>query len=131
MNRIIILLLTTTLFCACQKKDDTEPDASKVTFNITSPTAGQIFHNGDSVKVHATVTFPAEMHGYEIKITDTLTGNVIYDNAQHLHNDHFDIADGYIATGTAAQPALRLELIAEIDHTGTLAKKTVAFQYVP
>lgn len=131
MNRIIILLLIMAGFFSCQKKNNTDPGPSQVSFNITSPVAGQVYHNGDSVRVRATISFPSEMHGYEVKITDTATGNVVYDNAEHVHNDHFDVTGGYVAGGATALPALKMELMAEIDHNGTIATKTVTFQYQP
>ena len=131
MNKLIILLLMVAGLYSCQKKSDAEPDASQAVLTITSPVAGQVYHSGDSVHVMATVTFPAEMHGYEIKVTDTVSGLVVYDEAQHVHNDHFEISSAYVSTGTQAMPGLKLELLAEIDHDGTTASKVVRYQYVP
>ncbi len=125
----ILLLLSVTIF-SCQKKDNITPDATKVTMIITRPDSAQVFRSGDTVHINATVSYPSELHGYEVKIIDTTTGYILYDDAQHVHDDHFIISDTWVCSGT--QPAvLKLELIAEVDHNGTDAIKTLFFNYLP
>ncbi len=130
MRYILSILLLAVTLTACQKKDTTTPDAAKVTISITAPVAAQTFHSGDTVHINATVSYPAELHGYEVKITDTLTGTILYDDAQHVHNDHFDISDTWVNTGTQAT-TLKLELTTEIDHNGTTAAKSIYLNYQP
>lgn len=130
MNKIISAALVLIALSACQKKDDTTPDAGKVEMNITSPQPGQVFRNGDTVYINATVSYPSELHGYEVKIEDTATGITLYDDDQHVHTDHFVIADKWV--GTSAQPAtLKLTLITEIDHDGNEARKSLIFSLKP
>lgn len=130
MKQTLIIILLSILFTACQKKDTTTPDAANVTISITSPVTAQVFRSGDTVHINASVSYPSELHGYEVKITDTATGNILYDDAEHVHNDHFEIRDVWVNTGT--QPAtLKLELTTEVDHNGTEAEKTVYFSYMP
>lgn len=115
---------------SCQKKDNTPATADQVQINIMSPTPGQIFQQGDSVHLNAKVTFVTELHGYELKITDTATGFIVYDDDEHVHDDHFDISDVWL--DTLAQPAtLRLDLEAVVDHDGTVATKTIYLQTHP
>ena len=131
MKYLIIFIITATLgLFGCQKKDTTTPDVAKVTFNITSPQPAHVYRTGDSVHINATVTYPSELHGYELRITDTTTGYIVYDNAQHVHSDHFDINETWATSGNSAQ-ILKLELITDIDHNGTEAKTTVFFSYMP
>jgi len=126
---IIILIIALGLY-SCQKKDNTAPDATKVVFNITSPAAGQIYHKGDSVHVKANITYTGELHGYEVKVTDTASGEILYDDAQQIHNDHFDITDAFSETGIKAL-GLKLTLTVKLDDNGDVATNTVNFLYQP
>jgi hypothetical protein len=130
MKAIIAALLVCTTLAACQKTDGVTPDPAKVTISISSPLAGQIFHSGDTVYINANVTYPSELHGYEVKITDTNSGFIVYDDAEHIHDDHFTISDKWPCT-TSLPLGLKLELIANIDHTGDEADKAISFVCTP
>lgn len=130
MKAIIAVILVCIGFSACQKTDGVAPDPAKVTISITSPQPGQLFHNGDTVYINATVNYPSELHGYEVKVTDTTSGFILYDDAEHVHDDHFVIADKWPCT-TSQPVGLKLELIADIDHTGDIANKAVSFVCTP
>ncbi|PZF72885.1 hypothetical protein [Taibaiella soli] len=124
---IILLAIGAT---SCQKKDNTPATADQVQMTIMSPNPGQIFQQGDSVHINAKVTFVTELHGYELKITDTSTGFIVYDDAEHVHDDHFDISDTWF-NSVAQATSLRLDLIAVVDHDGTVATKTIYLQTHP
>jgi hypothetical protein len=118
------------LFAACQKKADMVPDASKVTMDIQSPNPGQTFRSGDTVYIKAGLIYQGELHGYEVKIVDTASGFIVYDNARHVHTDRFDINDKWVCTTT--QPSgLKLIIIANIDHNGEVAQKEMMFEINP
>ena len=123
----ILLVFTAT---SCQKKDDTPATADQVQISITSPAPEQVFKIGDSVHINANVTFVTELHGYELKITDSTTGAVLYDEDDHVHDDHFNIANAWLDT-VSHVATLRLDLEAVVDHDGTVATKTIYFQSHP
>jgi len=130
MNKLIIFLVLLSGLYSCQKKSEVTADPSQAVFTISSPVPGHIYHAGDTVHISASISYPAELHGYELKITDTITGNIVYDDAQHVHSDHFDVSAVYVPSGT--QPlGLRLQLIAEVDHNGSVAQQMVRFAYQP
>ena len=129
-KKIIIPLAVLTSLSSCQKKVDTVPDANKVVMNITSPQAGQTFHNGDTVYIKATVNYPGELHGYEVKVVDTASGFIVYDEAQHIHDDKFVIDDKWVGTATQLT-TLKLSISAIVDHNGDDARKELNFQIVP
>jgi len=124
------IILLAMCVISCQKKDNTPATADQVQINIMSPNPGQMFQNGDSVHINAKVTFVTELHGYELKITDTSSGFIVYDDAEHVHDDHFDISDIWVNNVTQAT-ALRLDLTAVVDHDGTVATKTLYLQTHP
>ncbi len=132
MKQIIALL---ALCCAitltaCHKKASDPVPQYFPSINILSPQAGHIYHNGDTVIVRATVTYDGELHGYEARVTDTVTGAVAFDQAEHVHADSFYVDKYYVASG--AQPlTLRLKLSAETDHSGGGASQEVIYYYQP
>lgn len=130
MKKLIVLLSLCAVLVSCQKKDTTSADPTKVTWIVTSPATQQIFRSGDTIRMIAHVSYPSELHGYEIKITDSSSGNIVYDNAQHLHDDHFDISQVWVNTSTAAA-TLKLLFTAEIDHDGTEADTAIYVKYQP
>jgi len=118
------------LLSACQKKDETVADASNVVTTITSPQSGQQFRSGDTVFIRANISYPSELHGYELKITDTATGAVLYDDDQHVHSDKIVIEDQWISAATKPL-GLKLSIVTEIDHDGHEAEKEVTFGVIP
>jgi len=125
-----LLLAVALLLQACQKKDNTVATPAQVNISISSPVNGQTFHSSDTVLIKADVSYPTELHGYEIKITDTATGLILFDDAQHVHNDHFSINEQWNDKPSQAA-TLKMEVIAEVDHDGNTATKTVLFKYQP
>ena len=130
MKQFLSIVVVCTLLCACQKNDNSAPDPSKVTISIQSPAAGQLYRSGDSIRITATVTYPSELHGYEVKVTDSATGLILYDDAEHVHDNHFSIQDIWVNTGTKSS-VMKLELIADLDHNGTIAEQSFNFNYQP
>lgn len=131
MNKKIIGFVALVLsLSACQKSNDPEPDAGKVVFSIISPLPGQSYHSGDTVFMKANVSYDNELHGYEVKVEDTSTGMILYDDAQHVHSDHFVIDDNWVANATQAT-GLKLSIVATVDHDGTTARKDLYFDMKP
>ncbi len=127
---LLITILFSTILFSCQKKDDTTPDIAKTTLTLDSPIEGQTFHTGDTVHIDASVTSPTELHGYEVKITDTATGNILFDQAYHVHDDHFAVHE-YWVNSLNKTTVLKFELIAFLDHDGLDATKQVFFTAQP
>lgn len=128
--QILITCLAAILMTSCQKKDDEIADPSKVNIQISSPANGQTFHVNDSVYIKATIDYPGELHGYEVKIVDTVTGTVIYDKANHVHTDKFVIDESWPASAT--QPTeLKMTVITYIDHDNHSAQKDLKIKIVP
>jgi len=124
------LFLGISLFAACQKKDNTTPDPSKVTINVTSPMTGIIFHTGDTINVSADFSYISEMHGVAVTITDSATGEELFEADQDLHTDHFPWAQSWVDTCT--QPTtLIIKYIAFITDTGEEGNKTITVYSKP
>jgi hypothetical protein len=115
---------------SCTKKQDGQANPGSVKMTIMFPLEGHTYHNGDTVKIAAAVTYDGVLHGYEVSVTDTATGTILFDYAEHVHQDSFLIEQYFILTGTEAR-AMKLNLRTEIDHNGVEATKQVLCQYVP
>ena len=128
--RIITMPILIAGLYSCQKKDNTAATPASVAISITSPANGQVYRNGDTISIDADVSYASELHGYEVKIIDTTSGFILYDDAQHTHDDHFSIHDKWV--NTSVQPVtLKLSVVAAIDHDGNTAEKDIHFQYQP
>ncbi len=115
---------------ACQKKSNTLVDPAKVVVTLSSPKDGALIKSGDTLLVTGTITYPTEMHGYEIKIVDTAKNMVVHDYAAHIHNDNYSIYDTWQAT-TTDTTVYQLNIIATIDHNGNISTSTSYFKYIP
>lgn len=118
------------LASGCQKKSNDAANSGAVNISIHNPVEAQTFHNGDTVRINAHVTYSSELHGYEVKITDTATGTVLFDNEEHAHRDAFDISETWTANVTAATNAV-LSVAVSVDHNGTVARKEVGVRIEP
>jgi hypothetical protein len=120
---IMIAALFITGICACQK-NDTPPANATVAITLNNPQDGQVFHTGDTVFVNADISYPGELHGYEVKITDTASGLIIYDNPLHVHDDHFTVQEQWINTSTKPL-GLKLEMITALNDNGHDTEKVI------
>jgi hypothetical protein len=118
------------LATSCKKKTTEPASAADVQINITSPAEGAVYHAGDSVHVTAAISFNGVLHGYEVNVMDTATGNVVFDVDEHVHKDTFVVNQAFLVTGS--EPiTMKLRLVTEVDHNGTVAEKQVFFRYQP
>ena len=118
------------LTAGCQKKSNDAANSAAVNISVQNPVEAQTFHNGDTVRVNAHVTYSSELHGYEVKITDTATGAVLFDNEEHAHKDAFDISETWAADVTAATNVV-LSVAVSVDHNGTVARTEVGIRIEP
>lgn len=132
MQKTILTLsiLAAILFSACQKKDDTQPDPQKVTIELLSPTANQNLKQGDTLHMNANVSYPSELHGYMVELSDSATGSVYFSDDQHVHSDHFTIDEKWPDT-LSQNTRLMLKITVEVDHNGNEAEKTIYINSQP
>jgi len=125
-----VAVLAIVLLASCQKKNNDTVNTSAVAITVQTPTEAQVYHNGDTVKVNAHVSYGSELHGYEVTIKDTVTGTVLFETEEHAHKDAFDISESWPASVTAVTNAV-VSIVVSIDHNGTEAKKDVRIRIEP
>lgn len=123
------VLLLLTLLYACNKKSNTA-SSKDVVISVISPVYGATYHNGDSVLIAAAVSYNGILHGYEVLVTDSSTGAVIHNVANHIHTNSFDIHTAF-AVNVAAPLVLKLVINTQIDHSGEYVNKIVYFSCYP
>ena len=128
MKKFIMLLLPAiALFSlvalnAC-KKDDHD-HGNEATIEITSPTEGQQFHNGETVTIKATLTGKETLHGWKIEIRKKSDGTVLFSDDDHDHATTLTVEKTWVNTMTD-HTALIVEVFAQVDHDGAMSSKPV------
>lgn len=119
--RIALLFLTTLTLWSCQKKDEVDPQSQPPVITIISPENGGIFQTGDTVFIKGTVSYQSQLHGFEVKLEDTASGDVLYNDTQHVHSDEITI-DQYWVAEASAKTGCKLSIIVYADHSGNDAR---------
>ncbi|MDI9320918.1 MAG: hypothetical protein QM530_10685 [Phycisphaerales bacterium] len=126
-NNIIIALCCIILLGACQKKDSHGFDSSKLNIKISKPAEAQVFKKGDTVFISATADYISELHGYAIKISDTLSKTTYFDIEAHVHGSSF-VVDTFWVNTLGSNANLQLTLDVEADHDGNGSSKIIHFK---
>jgi len=119
---VLISILCFFLFVlvGCHNHDDHDHDpVSSVTFDWRLPAQGSTVRLGDSLKVEGTLTYPTEMHGYEVvisKFSDSL--NPVYNGSEHSHGAQLIVAKKW-KNGLADSTLLLVKVEVAKDHSGT------------
>lgn len=128
---LIFIPITLLLATGCQKKNEIPVQPDKVAIELMSPSEHQAYKKGDTVFIKADVNYVSQLHGYAVIITDKTTGKTFYNNEDHAHGDHFSIDEYWVDTLGNSNEALKLEVIAVIDHDNNTANKEIELEHQP
>lgn len=112
---------------ACKKDED---HGNEATIVIASPQEGQMFHQGETVPIKATLTGKESLHGWEVQIRKKSDGTVLFQKDAHDHALTFTIDESW-ANNVTAHTDLVLEVFAQVDHDGAKTSKVVNFHAHP
>ena len=123
---LLFLLPTIALFSlvalnAC-KKD--EHPANEATFDITSPTEGQMVMAGATLAIKATLTGKESLHGWKVELRKKADNTILFTAEAHDHDLVLTI-DEVWTNNVTEHTDLVLEVFAQLDHDGTFSSKTV------
>jgi len=99
-NLLVFALFPLTM--SCQKKDNTPVDTTKVTVLFNGLTYGQVFHKGDTIQVNANVSYPGEIVGIFVDISDSTTDSLYYQDNADIHTNNFLFQRSWVDTLSAA-----------------------------
>lgn len=112
-------------FLSCQKKAEMPTTTDEVVMVITSPQAGKIYKQGDTVNINGSISYKSQLHGYIARIYDQDRA-VVYETEGHTHSDNLSIHEAWVNTLNYSTN-LSLEVITVIDHNEN--KKTVKVDF--
>lgn len=116
---------------SCQKKDNTPADTTKVTVLFTSLTYGQVFHKEDTVQVNADVSYPGEIAGIGIQITDSTTDSLYYQDDQDTHTNNFQFQRSWVDTLSGSATLQVKILVFLANNTSTPAQRVIYIKSEP
>src|ERR1700748_3321535 len=128
MNKYIKnLAVFGSLMCvlSCQKKDNTPVDLSKVTVQFNSPAQGQVYHTGDTIQVNTLVSYPGEMAGMAVEITDSVKDSLLNEDDQDTHTGRFTFQREWIETCTKPTTLQVKILVFVANNTAVPAERSV------
>lgn len=126
---IITILVSSISLAACKKDKSTDDsteteDHPTAVITITSP------HENDTIQgnfaVTGTIVGTANLHGYQVTVSNALNDSILYQNDIDDHVADFTINQSVTNPYTTYTP-LKLEVIAALDHDGHTETKTVHF----
>ena len=126
---ILAILVSSISLTACKKDKSTDDsteteDHPTAVITITSP------HENDTIQgnfsVTGTIVGTANLHGYQVTVSNALNDSILYQNDIDDHLADFTINQSVTNPYTTYIP-LKLEVIAALDHDGHTATKTVHF----
>lgn len=138
MNKLILVLLLTTVLFACKKEEDhhdhdhshDEVDTTTPVVTINSPSDSLVYHNGDTVHMIGTIS-DNDLHNGEIKIMDDTTAFEYYGYYHHIHETTSAVINfDYIVSGVTQNSAATLTYMYN-DHADNMALVTRKLIFVP
>lgn len=120
---VLIILAAAISLSSCKKKQE-EATTPKVDLVVSAPQENNVFANGDSVKLTATVNSPVDMHGYEWRIVRKADGQVLASDQKHTHGKSITISSYWVNAVTEKTEA-QLSISVETDHEGGSTSRSI------
>lgn len=126
---IAAIVASSTFLSACKKDKSTNDnhgheDHASAVINIASPNENDTIQGNFTIT--GTIVGTAELHGYQVTVTNALNDSIIYQDDVHDHLANFTLNQAVTHSYTAYTP-LKLEVVAALDHDGNTETKTVHF----
>lgn len=126
--------ILTFFITSCSKKEQNPSPSSnpaeKAVFNIQSPKEGTIFNLGDTVWLKGTVTSTGDLHGYDVKITNTTSQSVVFFGGDHLHGNTI-VLNAFWVNNVKSSSEMVFELAIAKNHSGDIERQRVNFHCHP
>ena len=123
----LLLGLLVTFAMGCKDDDDHHHDhGNKATITLASPTEGQEFASGDTVRITGNIVTEQTMHGYGLYIRAKNQTDTLYKISGHEHGTTAAINQKWVPN-LSGHTELELEVKVTLDHEGNTASKKVTF----
>lgn len=106
------------------------PEPSKVNITFESPLENQTCKYNDTIHIKGHVKYISQRHGYQLNLTDNITGEILFNVEEHTHGDYFDFEKVWI--DTLLEPTdVKLQVLVVMDHDNVVASKELLFKRFP
>lgn len=121
----VILILAFASIVGCNKEN-----VNNAYFSIISPEVQSYYVGGDTIRIIGSVVGDSELYGLSVQLLNDANDSVMYtySNEEHLASYTFD---QFYVNQVAEHMDVRLEVVAELDHDGNEAKKTMLLHLYP
>jgi hypothetical protein len=126
---IIALAIISISFTAC--KDDEEASVvPSVEFHFSNPEANKKYGQGDTVFIMGMLHWENELHGYELRLTNTTKDSVVFTAHAHEDTKMLNVSQIWINNVTEHSD-MTLTIDALTDHDGAKQSKDIDFHCHP
>lgn len=123
MKKLILFAFISTLFwTSCEKVE--EETATNVSIVVNSPTEGQNYNYGDTIKINARINADADLHGYQIQLLRSSDDSILFNQEAHSHSDNL-IFEGGMVNNFNTHTNVKLVVKAYINDALEFKSKTV------
>lgn len=122
MNKLILISVFSALalFSACEKHKE---DANAPNISILNPTEGQVFKNGDTVRIKGTVS-DEELHEMELSVIKSNDTTVYFKASPYVHEKaSYDLNEYFVVDKIADSTNAVLTVTAHDHHEHSTTKK--------
>jgi hypothetical protein len=128
----LTLAFVTSLFACTKHNGDEEKTPEHIpvaSIMFSSPTAGAVFANGDSITIKATAISTENVHGYDLAIrkAEDTTAQYYFTHI-HDHNDTLNINEKLKLLVPSVPANLEAQITLVLDHDGHTKREKVAFR---
>lgn len=127
---LIISLATILTSCKKDEEDPAHEHAVTATIQIFDPVADSAYENGQSVDITVEIEGSAELHGYQILMINTTSGDTVKNVELHDHAMVYSYGGNWINDVTEHSEMV-CKVKAILDHDGNSSEKSVDFHCHP
>jgi hypothetical protein len=127
MKKLLFSLILISLFAfSCEK----HTEASTATINFIEPAVGDTIHLGEELHVEGTVSGDGELHGYTLKIENTITSEIVKTGSTSNHAKSYVFHEHWV--NNVSEPSLmKVTLEVELNHDGKKTSKELNVVCLP
>lgn len=119
-----------TNYDADAKKDDGSCVYPQAQLVISSPQNDAMYGLGDQVQITAQAAHTESMHGWELFLINTTTGDTVLYEQEHDHGTTINIASTWV-NNVGVHSDMLLKVLIDIDHSGDYLTNQVEFHCHP
>lgn len=124
------LLFSLSISCALIYSCEKPAEATTATINFIEPAVGDTIHLGEELHVEGTVSGDGELHGYTLKIENTITSEIVKTGSTSNHAKSYVFHEHWV--NNVSEPSLmKVTLEVELNQDGKKTSKELNVVCLP